>query len=180
MSNGGRGAQLQASARGWLTVQLAVLGFVGLCGALKGGGSSSAPRAVEAAAGVLILVALVVACWATYLVARTAWPLLGRADDTDPEGETEVQLAGRRLRMGLVLTFLAVAMVATATTSSWWPAEAESGGSAGLVRVATSEGTLCGTLASGDDGAVRLQVEGQTVDIPLGRIAALDPAAACT
>jgi hypothetical protein len=126
-----RSAQVQASARGWHTVQLAVLGFVGICGVLKSGSSSTSPRGIEELAGVLILVALAVACWATYLVGRAAWPLPGRAagDGVGPEGEAEAERPGRRLRAGLTLTFVSVVLVSTAAASSWWPRPPTSSGS---------------------------------------------------
>ncbi|MBT2455534.1 hypothetical protein [Streptomyces sp. ISL-86] len=174
MDNGDRSAQLQASARGWLTVQLAVLGFVGLCGALKSGGGTSAPRDVEVVAGVLVLLALALACLATYLVGRTAWPLLGARG----EGDISVERAGRRL--GLVLTFVAVALVAAAAAAAWWPQPERPAGAAGLVEVTASTGTWCGTLGSpGQEGAMRLRVSGQAVDIPVADITAVSPVADC-
>ena len=39
--------QLRASARGWHGVQLAVLGFIGLCGALHDAGAATGPRWVQ-------------------------------------------------------------------------------------------------------------------------------------
>ncbi|WP_137994198.1 hypothetical protein [Streptomyces vilmorinianum] len=172
--DGSGGGGLQASARGWLTLQLAVLGFVGLCGALKSGGGTSAPRTVEAVAGVLVLLALAVACAATYLVARTAWPLFG-APGTDGDAA-----AARRLRVGIGLTFVAVALTAAAATAAWWPEpEQESGRSAGLVEVATSSGTWCGALRPGTEGAVRLRASGQSVDVPLAGVLSVTPVAAC-
>src|SRR4051812_24805047 len=69
-------AELRASARGWHGVQLAVLGFIGLCGVLKDRQSSD-PRLLQWAAGLLAVAALAVGCFATYLVARAAWPLYG-------------------------------------------------------------------------------------------------------
>ncbi|MGW0390654.1 hypothetical protein ACWDYJ_07105 [Streptomyces sp. NPDC003042] len=170
------GAQVQASARGWHTVQLAVFGFIGICGVLKSGSGGAAPRGIEELAGVLILVALAVACWATYLVARVAWPLPVPAA-AGPEGAKGVERAARRLRRGLALTFLAVVLVSTAAASSWWPTPPASQGQ--LVEVSTSAGTLCGTLGTGDEGNIRLRTQGQTIDIPLGRIARLSPASTC-
>ena len=38
--------ELSASARGWHTIQMAVLGFIGICGVLRTT-SSPAPRAVQ-------------------------------------------------------------------------------------------------------------------------------------
>ncbi|MBB4982219.1 MULTISPECIES: hypothetical protein [Streptomyces] len=173
--------RLQTSARGWLTLQLATLGFAGLCGALKSGGTggSGAPRAVEAVAGVLVLLALGVACAATYLVARIAWPVHA------PRTEDAVR-AGRRLRLGIGLTFLAVLLVAVAASTAWWPQEATSQAGAGagagaLVEVSTTAGTWCGTLrpSGGDVPGLEVTDGGQTVDIPLGEVTALRPVGTC-
>ncbi|MFI8522708.1 hypothetical protein ACIGEZ_33680 [Streptomyces sp. NPDC085481] len=172
-----RGALLQASARGWLTLQLAALGFVGLCGALKAGGSgTAAPRSVEAIAGVLVLLALFVACLAVYLVGRTAWPHATAADDPSR--------AARRLRTGLALTFVTVLLTAVAATTSWWPEPASASqapGTAGTatVEVTTATGTWCGELARGTS-ALTLSVQGRTVEVPLSEVVAVTPVAACT
>ncbi|MCX2181173.1 hypothetical protein KV205_11600 [Streptomyces sp. SKN60] len=170
------GDRLQTSARGWLTLQLAVLGFAGLCGALKSGGTggSGAPRAVEAVAGVLVLPALGVACAATYLVARIAWPV------RTPPPTADVVRTGRRLHLGIGLTFLAVLLVAVAASTAWWPEERPSKAGA-LVEVSTASGTWCGTLRASGGGALGLEVAdaGQPVDIPLGEVAALRPVGTC-
>ena len=42
----GRLAELSASARGWHTIQMAVLGFIGICGVLRTS-DSPAPRAIQ-------------------------------------------------------------------------------------------------------------------------------------
>ena len=62
-----RQEDLSASARGWHTIQMAVLGFIGICGVLRTTGSSPAPRAVEWLAAALAVAALVVACLAVSL-----------------------------------------------------------------------------------------------------------------
>ena len=71
-------AELRTSARGWHGVQLAVLGFIGLCGVLQREGTGT-PGWLQITTGILILVALALACVATVLVATAAWPV----DDTD-------------------------------------------------------------------------------------------------
>ncbi|MFC9590754.1 hypothetical protein ACFTUC_13365 [Streptomyces sp. NPDC056944] len=168
--------RLQTSARGWLTLQLAVLGFAGLCGAIKSGGTggSGAPRAVEAVAGVLVLLGLGVACVATYLVARIAWPV-------HASPPTDAVRAGRRLRLGISLTFLTVLLVAVAASTGWWPEEGSSKTGA-LVEVSTASGTWCGTLRASGGGVLGLEVADagqQSVDIPLGEVAALQPVGTC-
>jgi hypothetical protein len=59
---------LRSSARGWHGVQLAVIGFIGLCGVLQGGRPEN-PMWLQVYAGVLALAALALACVATVLVA---------------------------------------------------------------------------------------------------------------
>ncbi|MFF2568394.1 hypothetical protein ACIRQF_22220 [Streptomyces sp. NPDC101191] len=160
--------EVQASARGWLTLQLAALGFVGLCGALKAGGAGSpAPRGVEVVAGVLVVLALLLACLAVYLVGRTAWPHGGLPDDP--------ARAARRLRTGLVLTFVTVLLTALAASSSWWPTP---DAPAASVEVTTSGGTLCGELTRGS-GALALTVEGRTVDVAVTDVLSVAPVAGC-
>ncbi|MEU6928296.1 hypothetical protein AB0A05_03940 [Streptomyces sp. NPDC046374] len=169
---------VRTSARGWLTLQLAALGFVGVCGALKAGGGpgSPAPRGIEAVAGVLVLLALLLAVLAVYLVGRTAWPHAVGPDDPDR--------AARRLRTGLVLTFATVLLTAVAATSSWWPspdtATAPATPAAGPVevQVGTSTGSLCGELGRGS-GALTLIVQGRTVDVPLSDVTSVTPVADC-
>ncbi|MFJ8648496.1 hypothetical protein ACIRNI_20550 [Streptomyces sp. NPDC093546] len=184
-------SDLQTSARGWHTVQLAVFGFIGICGVLKsgGGGATAAPRAIEEVAGVLVLVALAVACWATCLVARVAWPLPGPVPEpgatqgaagADGPAAQAQERAARRLRAGLTLTFVAVVLVAAAAATSWWPAPAPAAPAGQLLRVTTPAGTFCGTLASGSgDGRVRVQAQGRSIDIPLDSVAELNPTPSC-
>ncbi|HEU0287468.1 MAG TPA: hypothetical protein VFR22_10525, partial [Nocardioidaceae bacterium] len=137
-------AELRTSARGWHGVQLAVLGFIGLCGVLQRG-HEDLPRWLQVLAAVLVLVALAVACLATVLVALAAWPVYAKAPPSDDD-QVEVRRTVGRLRIGIALTFVAVALTALATTSQWWPTKAESGSSAALVDVTTASGEVCGEL----------------------------------
>lgn len=160
--------RLRTSARGWHGVQLAVLGFIGLCGALHDAAGAPGPEWVHRLAAVLVLVALALACVATALVAGEAWPVRSAADagPRHPVGH---------LRLGIALTFVAVGLAALATSSSWWPA----GDATGLVNVSTDQGTFCGQLLDSAEGAVVLDVSGQRVAVPLGRVSGLVPTSAC-
>ena len=166
--------ELRNSARGWHGVQLAVLGFIGLCGVLWGG--SAAPAWFEWLSMTLALTALACACLATFLVGAAAWPLYGaRARAGDPDGELEK--TSRRVTSGLALTFVAVILLALATASSWWPGDDEADGS---VRVQTASGqTACGRLAGAQTGTLALTDGGRSVVVPLEQIAALEPADSC-
>ena len=110
--------ELRVSARGWHGVQLAVIGFIGLCGVLQGGRPDN-PMWLQVFAGIAALAALAIACLATLLVALVAWPLYGGRQASDDAAELERD--GRRLKQGLVLTFLALALLALGTASGWWP-----------------------------------------------------------
>jgi len=71
-------AELRGSAQGWHGIQLAALGFIGLCGVIQTGDSDN-PRALQVLAGILVLVAFGLACAGIYLVGRAAWPLFAAA-----------------------------------------------------------------------------------------------------
>jgi hypothetical protein len=171
--------ELRTSARGWHGVQLAVLGFIGLCGALESGDGGSGPDWLEQLAAVLVLAALAVACLATVLVAGAAWPVNGWRHTSTADGtvEAEVRRDGRHLRTGIVLTFVAVGLVALATSSSWWPTKKADGG---LVEVSTAQGTICGTLLGSQDGALAIEVSGQRLVVPMSQLAGLRPTTSCS
>lgn len=101
-----------ASARGWNGIQMGVLAFIGLCGVLSDTDTGD-PDWLVVTAGVLAVVALGVACLATFLVASVGWTLTGRA--------VAAPSASRRLRYGVGLTYVAVALMALAASGSWWP-----------------------------------------------------------
>ena len=67
----GTGWNALGSVRGWHTIQMAVLGFIGICGILRTA-SSPAPRAVQWLAGALAVAALAGACTAIFTVGRVA------------------------------------------------------------------------------------------------------------
>jgi hypothetical protein len=167
-------AELRGSARGWHGIQLAVIGFVGLCGVLKDPGSN-APHWVQALAGYLALAALAVACAATYQIGRAAWPFYD-VRHAPPSVADELERTSRRIRTGLALTFAAVALVALAALSSWWPTADEGGGTAAAsVELEAGGATVCGTLAAGGSGIVTVVADGRRVSVPLDRLTGLRP-----
>jgi hypothetical protein len=176
--------ELRTSARGWHGVQLAVLGFIGLCGALQSGSAGSGPGWLQRLAAALVLAALVVACLATVLVASEAWPVSagrrpgpGNAGPPDGRADTAVRRGGRHLRTGIALTFLAVVLVALATSTSWWP---KADRTSDLVEVSTAQGTFCGVLAASDGASVALDVAGRSIVLPVDQVAGLRPVASCS
>ena len=173
----GRLDALRASARGWHGVQLAVIGFIGLCGVLQGGRPDN-PMWLQVWAGILALAALVLACVATFLVARVAWPLYGGHEPAVADEAAELERDGRRIKQGLVLTFAAVAVLALGTATGWWPQEEDGGGELVVVQ-ATSGERWCGALEDAGPGRVGVSLDGSPVVVSLGDVAALEPVDSC-
>jgi len=171
--------ELRGSAKGWHGVQLAALGFIGLCGVLQTGESSD-PMALQVLAGILVLVAFVLACLGIYLVGRAAWPIYGA--DLAPAGDTdqaEIERASSELRRGLVMTFASIAVVALATTASWWPSDAPKGSGQVQVQAASGE-SFCGELAqSAQAGTLRVLTDTQPVEVSLQRLTSVRPVDSC-
>ena len=175
----GRLAELRVSARGWHGIQLAVIGFIGFCGVLQNGRPDN-PTWLQVWAGILVLVALVLACLATFLVGRVAWPLLGGRQTPVADAAAELEREGRRLRRGLLMTFVAVVVLALATASGWWPQPASESGTQNLVTVQVSSGErVCGSIGRSNPGTLRVSVSGSPVDVSLGDVAAIEPADHC-
>jgi protein-S-isoprenylcysteine O-methyltransferase Ste14 len=158
-------AATRDSARGWHQIQIAVLGFVGLCGVLQHGRPGN-PKWLQTLAALFIFSALVTALAAVFIVGRVAWP---------PAGATP--RPARQLRTGILLTFVAVGLLALGTSSMWWPEGTESGGQ---VQVRASDGqTWCGRLIEAREGAVAVQTERGSVILALADVSGLSPVDAC-
>jgi hypothetical protein len=174
--------ELRASAKGWHGVQLAVLGFIGLCGVLQGAAGQSGPHWLQVLAGLLVLLALGLACTATALVATAAWPVHELEEGAAPGVSVDALLhhTAHRLRLGIIITFLAVMVLSVGATSSWWPEDtASSGGGASLVEITTSVGAACGTLQDGAPGTIAISSGGQHVVVASGDVVRLRPVATC-
>jgi hypothetical protein len=181
-SSASRLVELRASAKGWHGVQLAVLGFIGLCGVLQGAAGQSGPHWLQVLAGMLVLLALALACTATALVATAAWPVHDIADGVAAgvSADNLLHHTANRLRLGIMITFLAVVLLAVGATSSWWPKDATSGsGDASLVEITTNQGAACGTLQDGDPGTITISSGGQNVVVPAQSVVRLRPVASC-
>lgn len=158
-------------------MQLAVIGFVGLCGVLKRD-SDNVPGWLEILAGILVLAALVLSCLATYLVGRAAWPLYGAKDRSRaPDDAGELERTSHRLTRGLALTFLAVALLALASAASWWPSGGD--GSAESVEVQAQGQSWCGRLGDAPSGAVTVLTGGQSIQVPIETLTAVRSVASC-
>jgi hypothetical protein len=181
-SSASRLVELRSSAKGWHGVQLAVLGFIGLCGVLQGAAGQDGPHWLQVLAGVLVLIALVLACIATAMGASAAWPVHELEDGATRGASVEAVLhhTAQRLRTGIAITFVAVVVLALGATSSWWPNDASSSTNAGLVEVTTSDGAACGTLeGGGDPGTITIVSGGLPVTVPVDAVVRLRPVASC-
>ena len=174
-------AELRGSAKGWHGIQLAALGFIGLCGVIQTGDARD-PWALQVFSGILVLVAFALACAGIYLVGRAAWPLY-RGEEPAAAGDeaAAIELTSRQLTRGLLMTFLSIATLALATAAAWWPQEESGGAGAGSVQVQTDDGrTACGELtASPQPGSLRLVADAQPVVLSLGAIASVAPVDSC-
>jgi hypothetical protein len=165
--------RLSASARGWHTIQMAVLGFIGICGVLRTS-DSSAPRAIQWLAAALAVAALAAASLAIFSVGRVAYPVDDAAD-----GTSALRSAGQaaaRLRAGIRLTIVAVILAVIAALSGWWPAKASS---AAVAVTGTSGQAWCGQLVSGPAGAISVRTGNGVITVPAQGIAQVRPVAQC-
>jgi hypothetical protein len=176
-------AELRVSAKGWHGVQLAALGFIGLCGVIETGNSTN-PWALQVMSGILVLVAFGLACGGIYLVGRAAWPLYRGEPQTATGGEAAIAATSRQLTRGLLMTFLSIATLALATAASWWPQEQardRGGGGAADIQVQTNDGrTACGELSeSPSSGTLRVIADDEPVDVALTALASISPVGSC-
>lgn len=155
--------RLRSSARGWSGIQVALMGFIGLCGVLQ---TPSGPYWLQITGGLLALAALGAAVLGAVLVALVAWPL----------GERDPVRAPTLLRGGVGLTFAAAALIGLAGLTGWWPGADP----ATKVEVADALGRkACGDLAESGSGSVTLRVDGTEVAVPLKSLASLRAVASC-
>ncbi|BCI53654.1 hypothetical protein NIIDNTM18_29320 [Mycolicibacterium litorale] len=163
----------QESAREWQKLQVGVLGFVGLCGVFSGGATSGTrPPWLQEVGAVAALSGLVLTLVGVLLVATVAHPVTRRP--ISPAAES------RRLVVGIVTTFAAVALTALAALTWWWPnARADTPASAPKVAVTTSAGFACGTLEQIGPATLSLDVRGERVTVPLRAIVSSDVVQSC-
>lgn len=167
--------KLSASARGWHTIQMAVLGFIGICGVLRTA-DSPAPRGVQVLAAALAVAALAAASLAIFTVGRVAYPV---SDATDGAGAPPAaRQAASRLRAGIRLTIVAVILAVIAALSGWWPARASTA-TAAVAVTATGGQAWCGPLVNGPAGAISVRTSNGVISVPAQAIAQVRPVTQC-
>jgi hypothetical protein len=165
--------QLRDSAREWHKIQVGVFGFVGLCGVLRDDSGPARPLWLQNLSGVAALAALIFAILAVTIIASIAYPLTVRP--------TSAAGGARRLHLGIVVTFIAVALTAGSALSMWWP---EGNGKPMAsqpqqVTVTTGSGSACGTVVDSAHGAVDLDIKGERVRVPLDRLVSINLVGKC-
>jgi hypothetical protein len=169
--------RLSGSARGWHAIQLAVLGFIGICGVLRSA-DSAVPTGVQLLAGVLAVAALLIACAAVFIVGGVAFPIDATRARANPSA---LDQATARLRGGIRLTVVALILAVVAALSGWWPHAG--GGAAGTATVSVSDGSgrsWCGELVAGSSGSVSINTSGGVVAVPVQAVAAIRPVTGCS
>jgi hypothetical protein len=169
----GRLEKLSASARGWHTIQLAVLGFIGICGILRTA-SSPAPRAVQWLAAALAVAALAAACVAVFTVGRVAYPVNDATDGAS--AAPDAARAAARLGAGIRLTIVALILAVIAALSGWWPAASPT---AAVAVTTTSGQAWCGPLVSEPAAAISVRTAHGVITVPAQAIAQVRPVAQC-
>jgi hypothetical protein len=169
--------KLSAAARGWHTIQMAVLGFIGICGILHTA-SSSAPRVIQWLAAALAVAALAAACAAIFTVGRVAYPVGDIADGAS--AVPGAAAAAARLGAGIRLTIVALILAVVAALSGWWPSASTSASAGAAVAVTAASGQAwCGPLVSGPAGAVSVRTVNGVVAVPAQDIAQISPVTQC-
>jgi hypothetical protein len=169
----GRLDKLSTTARGWHTVQMAVLGFIGICGILHSS-DGSAPRLVQVIAGILSAVAFGLALLSVLMVGRVAYPI------TPGTGDAGLARARGQLRNGIRTTVAALALIVLATLSGWWPHPTDAAAGGASVAISDANGqTWCGSIVPGPDDAISLQTANGVVAVPAQMVAQLRAVTTC-
>jgi len=171
--------ELATSARGWHSIQLAVLGFIGFCGIFWDGNDAAAPGWLQWLPGILVVLALLLALTAIYLVGRVAYPFRGPAQTAPEEVREAVGTRHRRLRTGIGLTYVAMTVLVVATLSGWFPNTAGDTDAAAAVVMDVDGRSWCGELAEAPGDELRLDTAEGEVTLPPQLLALVHPVAVC-
>jgi hypothetical protein len=161
------GTRLQESAWEWQKLQLGALGFVGLCGVLRGDAGSARPLWLQDLSGIAALAGLVLAVLAVTMLATVAHPLTTRP--------MSMPAVSHRLSGAIVITFVAVGLTALSALSMWWPdgEPKRPAAPSNQMTVTTSSGSACGTVLDSGSGTLDLEVDGKRVSVPLNRLVSI-------
>jgi hypothetical protein len=160
------------SAKGWHNLQLAVMGFIGLCGVLRMGETPAGPQWLSWWSTGMSLLAFVCGIISMWMVGGVAFPLYS--------GGQMPRNATGRLKGGIGMTFAAIVLMALGSLGGWWPT---SGGQASAEQVEVSDGTgnsACGKWVQGAPaGSMWLQTGEGRVTVALKNVAAMRQVSSC-
>lgn len=168
--------QMINSAKGWHSIQLAVMGFLGLCGVLRVGEEPAGPEWLAMWSTGMAILSFVASLLSMWMVGGVAFPTYS--------GEEMPASAPGRLKAGIGMTFVAVIMAVLGAADGWWPAsqEAAGGATAGQMEVRDSSGNVaCGKVAEGArPGAMWLETDKGRVTVTISTIATMRPVSSCS
>jgi hypothetical protein len=160
------------SAKGWHNIQLAVMGFIGLCGVLRMGNTPDGPQWLGWWSAGMVILAFVSSLLAMWMVGSVAFPLYTFGGEAGMP-----QSAPQRLRGGIRMTFVSILLMVLAGLTGWWPA----GASESNVQVRDANGaSVCGTWVEGAPaGSIWLRTPDGVVTINVRAIAQMDKVSSC-
>lgn len=156
------------SAKGWHNIQLAVMGFIGLCGVLRMGETPTGPEWLSWWSAGMSVAAFISGIISMWMVGGVAFPLYGG-------GQMPRNAAGR-LKGGIGMTFATIVMMTLGAIGGWWP----TGGN--NVQVSDPSGnSACGELMQGaPSGSMWLQTDaGRVVTVSLKNVAEIRQVSTC-
>jgi hypothetical protein len=161
------------SAKGWHNIQLAVMGFIGLCGVLKMGTSPDGPQWLGWWSAGMVVLAFVSSLLSMWMVGSVAYPLYNFG------GEAQMPAAApARLKGGIRMTFVSILLMVLGGLTGWWPGGADSG----KVEVKDANGgSACGAWVDGAPaGSLWLRTaDGKVITISIRAIAQMNQVSSC-
>lgn len=157
------------SAKGWHSIQMAVLGFIGLCGVLRMGETPAGPDWLSWWSTAMSILAFVCALMSMWMVGSIAFPLYGGGEPS--------QAGAGRLRGGIRMTFIAMILMVLASLAGWWP----EGAGEDTVEVRNASGaSACGSWVDGAPaGSLWLRTAEGVVTVNLRQVADMRPVSSC-
>jgi len=161
------------SAKGWHNIQLAVMGFIGLCGVIKMGNHPDGPDWLNLWSAGMVALAFVSSLLSMWMVGSVAFPLYNFNAGAQMPADSP-----RRLRGGIRMTFVSIVLMVLGALTGWWPS---SGDSSGKMQVQDANGaTACGDMLAGAPaGSIRLSTADGVLTISLRTIASMNQVSSC-
>lgn len=146
------------------------MGFIGLCGVLQVGETSTGPAWLDWWSGGMAVLAFLSSLVSTWMVGGVAFPMYSASAEMPANAEG-------RLKGGIRMTFVSIAMMVLAGAAGWWP----EGADGGKVEVKNSQGdSACGTWVSGAPaGFLWLETSQGLVKVSIEAVTEMKPVSSC-